>query len=86
MQASDDPMPDAPMVLAASGAFHRSASMCTHRRSISAVWGYSSLSIMFLSMHRSIRAWTSGSSQVWQKVARFWREFPSSINSSWTTW
>ena len=33
-----------------SGAFHRSASMCTQRRSISAVCGYSSLSIMFLSI------------------------------------
>ena len=86
MHASDEPMADAPIVLAASGAFHRSASMCTHRRSISAVCGYSSLSIMFLSMHRSMSACTCGSSHVWQNVARFWRELPSSISSSCTTW
>ena len=71
MHASEEPMAEAPMVLAASGAFHRSASMCTQRRSISADCGYSSLSIRFLFMARSIRWWTWGSSQVWQKVARF---------------
>ena len=64
MHASDEPIAEAPTVLADSGAFHRSASMCTQRRSISAVWGYSSLSIMFLSIARSISRWTSGSSQV----------------------
>ena len=85
MHASDDPIADAPTVLADSGAFHRSASMCTQRRSISAVCGYSSLSIMFLSIARSISRCTSGSSQVWQNVARFWRELPSSISSSATT-
>ena len=68
------------------GAFHRSAIMCTHRRSISAVCGYSSLSIMFLSTDSSIRACTSGSSHVWQNVARFWRALPSSISSSDTSW
>ena len=86
MQASDEPMPEAPTVLADSGAFQRSAIMCTQRRSISAVCGYSSLSIMFLSMHRSMSAWTWGSSHVWQNVARFWRELPSSMSSSWTAW
>ncbi len=45
--------------------------MCTHRRSISAVCGYSSLSIMFLSMHSSMSLCTWGSSHVWQNVARF---------------
>ena len=50
MHASDEPIAEAPTVLAASGAFHRSAIMCTQRRSISAVCGYSSLSIMFLSI------------------------------------
>ena len=59
--------------------------MCTQRRSISAVCGYSSLSIMFLSIARSISWWTAGSSHVWQNVARFWRELPSSISSSATT-
>ena len=59
--------------------------MCTSRRSISAVCGYSSRSIMFLLMASSINRWTAGSSQVWQNVARFWRELPSSISSSETT-
>ena len=85
MHASDDPIADAPTVFADSGAFQRSASMCTQRRSSSAVCGYSSLSIMFLSIARSIRRCTAGSSHVWQNVARFWRELPSSINSSATT-
>src|SRR6516162_246115 len=69
MHASDDPIADAPTVLAASGAFHRSAIMCTHRRSISAVCGYSSRSIMFLLTDNAISAKTSGSSHVWQNVA-----------------
>ena len=59
--------------------------MCTQRRSSSAVCGYSSLSIMFLSIARSINRWTAGSSHVWQNVARFWREFPSRSSSSATT-
>ena len=49
MHASDDPIADVPIVACGSGAFHRSARMCTQRSSIAAVCGYSSLSIMFLS-------------------------------------
>ena len=65
------------------GACQRSASMCTQRASISADCGYSSLSIMFLSMHlRHQLGRPRGSDHVWQKVARFWRELPSSISSS----
>ena len=86
MQASEEPMAEVPTVLAASGAFHRSAIMCTHRRSISAVCGYSSLSIMFLLIDSAIRPRTSGSSHVWQNVARFCRALPSSISSSATSW
>src|SRR5262252_1568490 len=86
MHASDDPIAEAPTVLADSGAFHRSAIMCTHRRSISAVCGYSSRSIMFLLIDSAISASTSGSSHVWQNVARFCRAFPSSISSSETIW
>ncbi len=86
MQASDEPMAEQPTASPPSGAFHRSPSICTHRRSISAVWGYSSLSIMFLLMDRSINLWTSSSSQVWQKVARFWRALPSSSSSSEMAW
>ncbi len=69
--ASLEPVVDVPRVFAASGEFHRSARMCTQRASSSAVCGYSSLSIMFLSSVRSISRWTSGSSHVWQNVARF---------------
>ena len=60
--------------------------MCTQRRSISAVCGYSSLSIMFLSIDSVHQPWTAGSSHVWQNVARFWRELPSSISSSAISW
>ena len=56
--------------------------MWTHRDSISAVCGYSSLSIMFLSIESAISCRTSGSIHVVQKVARFWRELPSRISSS----
>ena len=79
-------MAEAPTVLAASGAFHRSAIMCTHRFSISAVCGYSSRSIMFLLIDSAISDRTSGSSHVWQNVARFCRALPSSISSSATSW
>ena len=60
--------------------------MCTQRVSISAVCGYSSLSIMFLLTESAIRASTSGSTHVWQNVARFCRALPSSISSSDTSW
>jgi hypothetical protein len=69
--ASLEPVVEHPRVLAASGECQRSANINTHRLSISAVDGYSSLSIMFLSMDRSMSLCTSSSTQVWQKVARF---------------
>ncbi len=86
MQASDEPMAEVPTLLAASWAFQRSAIMWVARRSISAVCGYSSRSIMFLLTASSMSLMTSGSSQVWQNVARFWRALPSSISSSAITW
>ena len=49
MQASDDPIADVPIVVCGSGEFQRSARIWTHRSSMAAVCGYSSLSIMFLS-------------------------------------
>ncbi len=55
MQASLEPVVEVPTgsvassASIASGAFQRAPMMFTQRRSISAVWGYSSLSIMFLS-------------------------------------
>ena len=84
MQASLDPVVEQPMVADGSGACHRSASIATHRLSSSAVRGYSSLSIMFLSRHSAIRTPACGSIQVVTNVARFSRELPSSISSSWT--
>ena len=82
MQASEDPMAEVPTAFLASGAFHKSATMCTQRASISAVCGYSSLSIMFLLTNSVISSSSSGSSHVWQNVARFWRALPSSLTSS----
>ncbi len=86
MQASDDPMAEHPTASPVAGAFHRSARMWTQRRSSSAVWGYSSLSMRFLSIQRSINWWISVSSHVWQNVARFWRALPSRSNSSAIAW
>ena len=60
--------------------------MLTQRRSISAVCGYSSLSIMFFEAHSAMRASASGSIQVVTKVARLSRALPSSISSSWMIW
>src|ERR1700691_1215395 len=86
MQASEDPMAEQPTGSSVVGAFHRLDRMETQRRSISAVCGYSSLSMRFLSIHRSINLWTSGSSHVWQKVAKFWRALPSRRSSSEMAW
>ena len=49
MHASLEPVVEQPMACSGSGACHRWARMLTQRRSNSAVCGYSSLSIMFLS-------------------------------------
>ena len=84
MQASLDPVVEQPTVFRAPGACQRSAIICTQRFSISAVCGYSSLSIMFLSIDSFIGRRASGSDRVVQNVARFWRELPSSIDSSCT--
>ena len=67
------------------GACHRSARMLTQRRSISAVCGYSSLSIMFLLRHSVISCSACGSIQVVTNVARLSRALPSRISSSRTT-
>jgi hypothetical protein len=85
MQASEEPVVEQPMMSAGSGAFHRSARMATQRRSSSAVCGYSSLSIMFLSEHSAISSRACGSIQVVTKVARLSRALPSSISSSRTS-
>ena len=60
--------------------------MLTQRISSSAVCGYSSLSIMFLSKHSAISFSACGSIHVVTNVARFMRALPSSISSSWTIW
>ena len=53
---------------------------------LSAVCGYSSLSIMFLSKRSVISRSASGSIHVVMKVARLSRAFPSSMRWSCTTW
>ena len=55
--------------------------MFTQRRSNSAVCGYSSLSIMFLSAVSAINRAASGGIQVVTNVARFKRALPSSSSS-----
>lgn len=83
MAASLEPVVEQPVAAPPGGAFHRSARMLTQRASISAVCGYSSLSIMFLSRHSFIRRCTPSSDQVVQKVARFWAALPSRSSSLW---
>ena len=86
MHASLEPVVEQPTAAAGSGAFHRSARIATQRRSSSAVCGYSSLSIMFLSAVSAMSRAACGSIQVVTNVARFSRELPSSSSSSWMSW
>ena len=80
--ASLEPMVEQPVAAAPLGAFQSLAIIFTQRSSISAVCGYSSLSIMFLSKVSAINCLASGSIQVVTKVARFRRELPSRASSS----
>ena len=84
--ASLEPVVEQPVGSAASGAFQSRLSMRTQRVSISAVCGYSSLSIMFLSKHSAMSCSACGSIQVVTNVATFRRALPSIISSSWTIW
>src|ERR1700753_1600594 len=68
--ASLEPVVEQPVAVACSGAVHRSARMLTQRASISAVWGYSSLSIMFLSAVWAISLPAVAGIHVVTKVAR----------------
>ena len=86
MHASLEPVVEQPIAFSASGACHRPASIRTQRASSSAVRGYSSLSIMFLSKHSVISRVACDSIQVLTNVARFSRALPSSISSSCTIW
>ena len=84
--ASLEPIVEQPVACPLSGAFQSRLRMLTQRISSSAVCGYSSLSIMFLSKH-SIMSRRAGSSiHVVTNVARFMRALPSSISSSCTIW
>ena len=83
MTASLEPIVEVPMAAASSGALNRCATMFTQRRSISAVCGYSSLSIMFLSNASAMSLSASGSIHVVTNVARLSRELPSRRSSSW---
>ena len=86
--ASLDPTVETPVAADGSvsdrpSAWNKSATIDTQRSSIAAVRGYSSLSIMFLSNVSAISLSASGSIHVVTNVARFSRELPSSISSSW---
>ena len=82
MQPSELPVVDVPTLSTASGTCHRSPSIRTHRASMSAVCGYSSLSTMFLSTVAAYSLSASSSIHVVTKVARLKRALPSSITSS----
>ena len=84
--ASLEPVVDVPVASSSSGEFHNRDSMFTQRISRSAVRGYSSLSIMFLSNVSAMSARACGSIHVVTNVARLRRALPSSISSSCTTW
>ena len=84
--ASDEPVVEQPTARCGSSACHSDESITTDLVSSSAVWGYSSLSIMFLSKHSAISSRASGSIHVVTNVARFIRALPSSISSSWMIW
>src|SRR5215207_7951803 len=84
MAASLEPVVEQPVATSVLGEFHRRLSMLTQRISSSAVCGYSSLSIMFLSRHSAISFSACGSIHVVTNVARFKRAFPSNISSSCT--
>ena len=84
--ASLEPVVEQPVAVAAEGACQRSLRMLTHRISSSAVCGYSSLSIMFLSRQAPISSRACGSIHVVTKVARLRRALPSSISSSLIIW
>jgi hypothetical protein len=84
--ASLDPVVEHPVASPASGACQRRERMFTQRISSSAVCGYSSLSIMFLSKHSDMSCCACGSIHVVTNVARFMRALPSSISSSWMIW
>src|SRR5919107_830309 len=83
MAASLEPVVEHPVASSTLGEFQRRLSMLTQRISSSAVWGYSSLSIMFLSKVSAISFLACGSMCVVTNVARFRRALPSSMSSSW---
>ena len=86
MAASLEPVVEQPVASSWSGELHRSDRMFTQRISSSAVCGYSSLSIMFLSNVSAMSRAACGSIHVLTNVARFSRALPSTISSSWTIW
>src|SRR5918994_6712909 len=82
MAASLEPVVEVPVASSSSGELHSRLSMLTQRCSSSAVRGYSSLSIMFLSNVSVMSRSACGSIHVVTKVARLRRALPSSISSS----
>ena len=85
--ASLEPVVEVPGgLVASSGEFQSRLNMLTQRCSSSAVRGYSSLSIMFLSNVSAMSFSACGSIHVVTNVARLSRALPSSMSSSRTTW
>ena len=84
--ASLDPVVDVPVASSSAGELQSRLNMFTHRCSSSAVRGYSSLSIMFLSKVSAMSCSAWGSIHVVTNVARLSRALPSSISSSRTYW
>ena len=82
--ASEEPIVETPTP--SSGAWKSREIMLMQRFSISAVCGYSSLSIMFFAKHSVISFSACGSIQVVTKVARLSRALPSRSSSSWMSW
>jgi hypothetical protein len=82
--ASLEPTVDAPTPC--SGALKSREMMLMHRCSISAVCGYSSLSIKFLEKHSANNFSACGFIQVVRKVAKFSRAMPSRSSSSCNEW
>ena len=84
--ASLEPVVEQPVASSWSGEFQSRLMMFTQRISMSAVRGYSSLSIMFLSNVIVMSSRACGSIHVDTNVARFSRAFPSSMSSSVMSW
>src|SRR5207244_11530011 len=77
MQASLEPVVEQPVASSSPEAFQRPERMLTQRFSISAIWGYSSLSITFWALHSAVRGSAWRAIHVVPEVAGLRRALPS---------